>query len=124
MKNVKYFVNLIAAFLWSVLLTVDQGKHGRLTWLIAISLLPIGIWLMRIDPPWWHGSFTLAALAAGRLCTNAWLNAHHLRSGPRWDDFVWVFAAISLFVFLTDLGKLRGRSKRQTYASGSLSQSN
>lgn len=107
MKNAKYMLNVVAAFVFSTFLTVEVKNHDKLLWFFALAALPLGIWLMRSDPPWWHSSSTLASLAAGRLCTNAWLNARNLRSGPILDDFVWFFVMIALFLFLTELAKLR-----------------
>jgi hypothetical protein len=112
MYKARYVLNLVAAFLFSILLTLGEGKHDKVLWLLALAVLPLGIWLMRSNPPWWHSSSTLASLAAGRLCTNFWRNAHKIKTGPVWDDFVWFLVVIALFLFLTELGKLRGRQSK------------
>ena len=109
MRNLRFFASVALAFWWSSFLTLSEGKHDKLGWWLSFILIIPGIWLVRSSPAWWYSGSVLVSLAAGRVYTNAWLNAHHLRSGSLLDDMVWIFLALGLFLILGEISKLRGR---------------
>jgi len=109
MQNVKSTLNLVAALLFGALFTIGEGKHDKLFLAFGLGLLALGIWLIRSNLPWWHNSSVLASFATGRLFANAWLIAHGLRAGSVLDGTVWSFLAIGLFLFLSELMKLRSQ---------------
>jgi apolipoprotein N-acyltransferase len=95
-QNVRFLMNLVLAFCFSSFLAISQGKHDNLLWWLSLALIIPGVWLMRSNPPWWHGGSFFASMVAGHLFGNSWLGVHALRSGSIMDDFAWIFLVLAI----------------------------